>query len=73
VVWFIDTWTVRSDNGDPFALGGDSGSLIVSEDASSAIGLFFAGNNKGDYGIFAPIEDVLSAFGNLELVSGHGV
>jgi hypothetical protein len=58
VVWFMDTWTVRSDDGDPFALGGDSGSLIVSEDASSAIGLFFAGNYKGDKGIFAPIEDV---------------
>jgi hypothetical protein len=73
VVWFIDTWTVRSDDGDPFTLAGDSGSLIVSEDASSAIGLFFTGNNKGDYGIFAPIEDVLSALGKLELVSGHGV
>ena len=58
---------------DPFALPGDSGSLIASEDASSAIGLLFAVNNKGDYGIFVPIQDVLRAFGNLELVSGHGV
>jgi hypothetical protein len=73
VVWFIDTWTVRSEDNDPFALPGDSGSLIVSEDASSAIGLLFAVNNKGDYGIFVPIQDVLRAFGNLELVSGHGV
>jgi hypothetical protein len=73
VVWFTDTWTVRPIDNDPFGLGGDSGSLVVTEDGSSAIGLYFAGNNKGDFGIFAPIEDVLSAFGNLELVSGHGV
>jgi hypothetical protein len=72
-VWFIATWTVRSEDSDPFALPEDSGSLIVSEDANSAIGLLFAVNNKGEYGIFVPIQDVLSAFGNLELVSGHGV
>ena len=44
---------------DPFALPGDSGSLIVSEDANSAIGLLFALNNKGEYGIFVLIEDLL--------------
>lgn len=73
VVWFMDTWTVRSDDNDPFAVLGDSGSLIVTEDASSAVGLFFAVNYNGVLGIFAPIEDVLNALGNLELVSGHGV
>jgi hypothetical protein len=73
VVWFRDTWTVRSENSDPFALPGDSGSLIVSDDASSAIGLLFAVNNKGEYGIFVPIQDVLSAFGTFELASGHGL
>jgi hypothetical protein len=73
VVWFTDTWIVRSNDSDPFALGGDSGSLIVTEDETSAIGLFFAGNQRGDLGIFAPIEDVLSALGNLKLVSGHGI
>ena len=73
VVWFMDTWTVRSSDSDPFALPGGSGSLIVSEDASSAIGLLFAVNNKGEYGIFAPIEDVLIAFGNAKLVSDHGI
>lgn len=72
-VWFTDTWTVRSNDGDPFALPGDSGSLIVTEDGSQAVGLLFAINNKGQYGIMMPIEQVLSAFGNFRLVSNHGV
>ena len=72
-VWFTDTWTVRSNDGDPIALPGDSGSLIVTEDGSSAVGLLFAINNKGQYGIMMPIEKVLSAFGNLQLASNHGI
>ena len=72
-VWFTDTWTVRSNNTDPFGLPGDSGSLIVREDGSCAIGLLFAVNNRGEYGIIIPIEDVLDAFGNIQLLSGHGL
>ena len=73
MVWFSDTWTVRSDDTDPFALGGDSGSLVVKEDGSAAVGLLFAVNNKGQYGIMMPIQSVLQAFGNPVLVSDHGV
>jgi len=62
-VWFSDTWTIRSDDADPFALPGDSGSLVVNEDASAAVGLLFAVNNKGQYGIIMPIESVLQACG----------
>lgn len=73
-VWFTDTWTIRSsDSSEPFALPGDSGSLIVTEDGSAAIGLLFAVNNKGQYGIFMPIDQVLSAFGGATLISGHGI
>lgn len=72
-VWFTDTWTVRTDDSDPFALPGDSGSLIVTEDGGSAVGLLFAVNNRGEYGIFMPIEQVLHAFGNLQLLTGHGI
>lgn len=71
-VWFQDTWTVRSDDADPFALGGDSGSLIVTEDGTAAVGLLFAANRTGDRAIMAPIQAVLAAFGNLRLVTGHG-
>lgn len=73
VVWFSDTWTVKSDDQDPFALPGDSGSLIVTSDGASAVGLLFAVNNRGEYGIFMPIDQVLAAFGNLHLLSGHGI
>lgn len=72
-VWFTDTWTIRSDDADPFALPGDSGSLIVAEDESGVVGLLFAVNNKGQYGIMMPITAVLAAFGNTVLVSDHGV
>lgn len=73
MVWFKDTWTVRSAEADPFALPGDSGSLVVTEDGNGAVGLLFAANNKGDYGIIVPIQDVLNACGNLQLVSRHGI
>jgi hypothetical protein len=71
--WFINSWTVRSEDADPFGLPGDSGSLIVNEDATRAVGLLFAVNTQGGYAIILPIEDVLVGLGNLQLVSGHGV
>jgi hypothetical protein len=72
-VWFTETWTVRAPGSDPFALPGDSGSLVVSEDGDAAVGLLFAVNNRGQYGIMMPIDQVLAAFGVANLVSGHGV
>jgi hypothetical protein len=73
-VWFTDTWTIRTtDDTEPFALPGDSGSLVVTEDGASAVGLLFAVNNRGQYGIIVPINQVLAAFGNATLVSGHGI
>lgn len=72
-VWFTDTWTIRANDGDPFALPGDSGSLVVTEDGSAAVGLLFAVNNKGEYGIVMPITQVLGELGSFQLVSGHGI
>ena len=72
-VWFTDTWTVRSDDAEPFALPGDSGSLVVSEDGTTAVGLLFAVNNKGQYGIVIPLEQLLVELNNATLVSGHGI
>jgi hypothetical protein len=71
--WFQNTWTVRAADDDLFALGGDSGSLVVTEDGKSAVGLLFAANTRGDYGIILPIKDVLTGLGNPRLVSGHGI
>ncbi len=43
-----------------FGLGGDSGSLVVRQDAAEAVGLYFAGPPSGVYGIANHIDDVLS-------------
>lgn len=75
VVWFQDAWTVRSDGSSPFALPGDSGSLVVTEDGRHAIGVVFAASQgaSGDYGIIIPIHHVLGMFSGLQLVNGHGI
>ena len=72
-VWFKDVWSVRAQTGDVFALPGDSGSLVVTEDERYAIGLVFAANSAGDYALIIPISCVLNSFGGLKLVNGHGV
>jgi hypothetical protein len=72
-VWFTDTWTVLGDNSDEFALPGDSGSIVVTEDNSAVVGLLFAVNTRGQYGIIMPIGPVLAAVGGATLVSGHGI
>lgn len=46
-VWFQNTWTVCSADRDPFALPGDSGSLVVAADGSGAVGLLFAVSSRG--------------------------
>jgi hypothetical protein len=48
---------------DPYlsiGLDGDSGSLIVQKDGRKAVGLYFAGPPRGDYGVANPIDDVLN-------------
>jgi hypothetical protein len=72
-VWFKDVWTIRASGGAPFALPGDSGSLVVTDDASRAVGLVFAASRNGDYAWIIPISCVAGAFGGLSLVSRHGV
>jgi hypothetical protein len=44
-----------------FALGGDSGSLVLTGRSRRAIGLLFAVPPSGDYGVANPIDMVLSA------------
>jgi hypothetical protein len=71
-VWFRDVWSVLGDSGEPFALGGDSGSLVVSEDGRSAVGLVFA-VASGNYAFIIPMEHIATCFGGIQLVGGHGV
>lgn len=69
-VYFREVWTVLGD-GVPFALPGDSGSLVVTEDAKSCVGLVFAAGQ--DYGIIIPVQQVTACFGGIRLVDKHGV
>ena len=71
-VYLTDIWTIRVQDGQHFALPGDSGSLVVSEDGKHSIGLLFAASRKGDYGFVAPIDTVLGDL-NAKLVNKHGV
>jgi hypothetical protein len=70
-VWFEKVWAVRNVNG-PFAQRGDSGSLVVTEDGLSAVGLVFAAGPRGD-GFVIPMANITTAFAGLRLISGHGV
>jgi len=73
-VWFKNVWLVSGDDG-AFAMAGDSGSLVVTEDTDEfgngrAIGLVFA--TSGNYGVIVPIDSALQAL-DLELVGNHGL
>jgi len=71
-VWFKNVWTVAPLNG-PFALPGDSGSLVVSEDGLTAVGILFAADKYGKGAVIIPMEHAITHFGGLELVGDHGV
>jgi hypothetical protein len=71
-VWFKDVWTVRTGDGTPFALPGDSGSLVVTEDGRLAVGLVFAVGSR-DVTFIIPMDGVVKRFGGLSLVSKHGL
>ncbi len=65
-VYFENAWVVEGVGG-AFSDGGDSGSLVVTEDGAKAVGLLFAGN--GTITLILPLQDVLSFFG-ATLVTG---
>jgi hypothetical protein len=79
VVYFTEVYTIRGDSGDNFAIAGDSGSLVVSEDGTQAVGLVFATSTSsaGNYTVVASLSRTLSELelssgaSGLEVVSGH--
>lgn len=73
LVWFQDVWTVRSTESEPFALGGDSGSLVVTESGDAVVGIVFAESNKGEWAYIIPADCLTSSFNGLSFVSGHGL
>ena len=54
---------MRARSGEPFVLGGDSGSPVVAEDGSAAVGVLFAGNPNGEYAYIIPMPTVVGLFG----------
>jgi hypothetical protein len=71
-VYFRDVWVVNTPTGDAFSLPGDSGSLVVTEDGTNAVGLVFAGATNGSVSYLIPIRTVLDTLG-ATLVAGHNV
>lgn len=47
----------------PFIKAGDSGSLLVADPGRESVGLLFAGDATGNYGVANPIDAVLAALG----------
>jgi hypothetical protein len=61
VAFFRDQMRItRQDPFAAFALGGDSGSLVLRRDGAGAVGLYFAGSPNGSYGVANHIDDVLT-------------
>jgi hypothetical protein len=73
LVWFQGVWSIKSADSDPFALGGDSGSLIVTDDSKHAVGVLFATAARGARAFFVPMQRVQTSFAGFELVGNHGV
>jgi hypothetical protein len=71
-VYFKDVWTVLGNGGTAFALPGDSGSLVVTENSDATVGVVFAAG-QGGYGIIIPMGSIVGCFGGIKLVGGHGV
>jgi hypothetical protein len=70
-VWFRNIVYVDG-KGEPFALPGDSGSLVVTEDGTKAVGLLFSSNGNGEFGQLIPMRHAASKLG-VSLISGHGI
>ena len=73
LVWFEGVWSVVSATSEPFALGGDSGSLVVTDDGRGVVGMVFAVAPKGMTAYIVPVEYIKGAFGGLSFVANHGV
>lgn len=69
-VGYADNWyalfsgQIIVETTSAFVLPGDSGSLVVTDDANAnPVGLLFAGNSNGTMAIVNPIDKVLQYFG----------
>jgi hypothetical protein len=67
---YARVWTVRSADGSPFALPGDSGSLVVTEDERFAVGLLFATTSDGRRAWISPMDEIQAALPGFVLATG---
>lgn len=70
-VWFNNFWSLLGDE-TPFALPGDSGSLVVTEDGKKAVGLLFSSSPNGAVGYMVTLSQVVKKLG-IDLKSGYGI
>lgn len=72
-VYYEPVFVVRGYDASPFSSPGDSGSLVVTDEAEpKAVGLIFSGNTREKLSYMLPLKPTLDAL-EVELVSGHGV
>lgn len=70
-IWFKNFWCLLATEA-PFALPGDSGSLVVTEDGRGAVGILFSSTPTGEVGHMIPFSHVAKKLG-IKLRSGHGI
>lgn len=70
VVYFRNVFGVVSTDEGPFSAAGDSGSLVVSDDGTEALGLLFGGGEG--ISLITSLDPILKAF-DVALVSKHNV
>ncbi|HEX4336274.1 MAG TPA: hypothetical protein VH062_10200 [Polyangiaceae bacterium] len=64
VVNYADVWVIRSNDAEePFALPGDSGSLIMDEEGTTAVALLFAASQDGQRAWAASLSSVIRELG----------
>ena len=70
-VYFSNFWVIQNYGNDLFAHPGDSGNLVVTNNAQAAVGLLFSVAKQG--ACMLPLIPVLTALGGVGLVSEHGL
>lgn len=75
IIYFDNVYMIQGSGGQPFSDRGDSGSLVVHQDANGethAVGLLFAGTGDQQLTFILPIDKILEYF-NVTLMGGHHI
>jgi hypothetical protein len=72
-VYFCDFYEVESRGADPFSIGGDSGSLVVTDESGKqekVVGILIGGNDSKSYVL--PLKSIFKTL-KVTLLNGHNV